>query len=224
MAKPPDPPRVFHITAIPNLVRIAESGGLLSKSQLVAMTRAHDNIAYENIQDRRSRTAVPAGAGGVLHDYVPFHFAPRQPMLMAIHYGKVPGCTFSQQDIVHLVLRADRIAEAGLPYVIATHHAVTAMADFYDSLDRLDKVDWDMFFDEPLVGGFAKYFHNPADKPQYATRRESRQAEFLVHGNVPISQVSVIAVFSDPKRQEVETILAEVGWDVKVGVKRDWYF
>jgi hypothetical protein len=160
---PPDPPFVFHITAIPNLARIAESGCLLSKSRLASTGREHDNIAYENIQDRRSHTAVPAGPGGVLHDYVPFHFAPRQPMLSAIHHGRVEGCAFTQEQIVHLVLRADHIAAAGLPYVLATHHAVTVMADFYDSLKHLDKIDWNMFFDEPLIGRYSKYFINPPD-------------------------------------------------------------
>jgi hypothetical protein len=224
MAAPPNPPRVFHITAIPNLARIAQSGELLCKSRLQALQRQHDNIAYENIQNRRSRTVVPVGPGGVLHDYVPFHFAPRQPMLNAIQRGIVPGCAHGQQDIVHLMLRADRIDAAGLPYVFATHHAVTAIADFYDSLADLDKIDWDMFFDPPLTGEFSKYFHNPVDRPEYATRKESRQAEFLVHGAVPVDQVVGIGVLSDAKRQEVEAILAACNWQVPVRVKRDWYF
>lgn len=223
MAAPPNPLRVFHITAISNLSRIGSSGALLSKNRLLALGQAHENIAYENIQDRRARTAVPVGPGGVLHDYVPFHFAPRQPMLMAIHYGRVPGCTIKQDDIVHLVLRADYIAQAGLPYAFATHHPVTVMADFYDSLAEIGKIDWNMFFDEPLVGGFAKYFHNPADNPKYATRKETRQAEFLVYDQVPIEQLRAIAVLNDAKKQEVESVLAKLGWSVQVGVKREWY-
>lgn len=159
----------------------------------------------------------------MLHDYVPFHFAPRQPMLMAIHYGKVPGCTVKQDDIVHLVFRADRIAEAGLPFAFATHHPVTALADFYDTLDEIGQIDWDMFFDEPLIGGFAKYFHNPADKPQYATRKETRQAEFLVHDELPVAHLRGIGVFSDAKKAEVEVLLNRIGLDVQVKIKREWY-
>ena len=221
---PPDPPWVFHITAIPNLPRIAESGCLLSKSELIAVGREHDNIAYENIQDRRSRTPVPVPPGGVLHDYVPFHFAPRQPMLSAIHHGKVDGCNFAQADIVHLALRADLIVAAGLPYVLSTHHAVTALADFYNSLDHLDKIDWNMFFDKPLVGRFSKYFFNPPDRPEYATRRESRQAEFLVHSRAPIAQVLGIGVINAEKCQEVKAVLAACGWEVPVVVRSSWYF
>lgn len=223
MAAPPDPLRLFHITAIPNLSRIATSGALLSKNRLITAGLVHENIAYENIQDRRARTPVPVGVRGVLHDYVPFHFAPRQPMLMAIHYGKVPGCTVKQDDIVHLVFRADKIAEDGLPFAFATHHPVTALADFYDTLDEIGKIDWDMFFDEPLIGGFAKFFHNPLDKPQYATRKETRQAEFLVHNQLPIHYLRGIGVFSDGKKAEVETLLGKIGLNAQIKVKREWY-
>jgi hypothetical protein len=224
MADPPNPPRLFHITAIPNLERIAESGALLSKTTLREIGRAHASIAYENIQDRRSRTPVPIAPGGVLHDYVPFHFAPRQPMLNAISRGIVDGCEHQQDEIVHLVLRADHIDAAGLQYVIATHHAVTALADFYGSIADLDKINWDMFFNPPLLGGFARYFHNPSDKPEYATRRESRQAEFLVHGQVPIAHVRGIGVATEQRRGQVEAILNQIGWGVSVRAKPEWYF
>ena len=224
MASAPHPPYVYHITAIPNLIRIAQSGRLLSKSRMVAAGRAHDNIAYENIQDRRSRPAVPVGPGAVLHDYVPFHFAPRQPMLMALHKQNVPDCVFDQTQIVHLVLRADQIAQAGLPYVISTHHAVTMLATFHDTMDGLNDIDWDMFFDPPLIGGYARYFHNPPDKPEYATRRESRQAEILVRDEVPLEFVRGIGVFGGARRQEVEGILDRAGWTVKVDAKPEWYF
>jgi hypothetical protein len=145
-------------------------------------------------------------------------------MLMAIWGGRVPGCAYGEEDIVHLVLRADQIHAAGLPYVFSTHHAVLALADFYESLTDLDKVDWDMFFDPPLLDKYSKWFHNPIDRPKYATRRESRQAEFLVHGSVPTNQVVGVGVFSEAKRQEVIGILARCGWQVPVRVKRDWYF
>jgi len=145
-------------------------------------------------------------------------------MLNAIDRGIVEGCDYGQTDIVHLVLRADRIHDAGLPYVLTTHHAVTAMADFYESIDDLDKIDWNMFFNPPLLGGFARYFHNPVARPEYATRRESRQAEFLVHRRVPLDQVRGIGVATDARRAEVDAILQKVGWHVGTRTKPEWYF
>ncbi len=87
----PIPTPVYHLTHIDNLASIIQSGGCLSFNQKQNQGIDHIDVAYETIQDRRSRTSVPCGPGGCLHDYVPFFFAPRPPMLYAIHRGYVKG-------------------------------------------------------------------------------------------------------------------------------------
>jgi hypothetical protein len=49
------------------------------------------SIAYEGIQQRRSEIEIPIPPYGILHDYIPFYFAPRSPMLYAIHKGMILG-------------------------------------------------------------------------------------------------------------------------------------
>ena len=61
----------------------------MSHNQLRDRETNYTNIAYESIQDRRSIKSVPCGVGGSLHDYVPFYFAPRSPMLYTIHRGNL---------------------------------------------------------------------------------------------------------------------------------------
>lgn len=85
------PNSIYHITHIRNLPSILEAGGLISSSRLQQQGIIYVDIAYQSIQNRRANTRVPCGAGGVLHDYVPFYFAPRSPMLCTIHRGGVPG-------------------------------------------------------------------------------------------------------------------------------------
>ncbi len=72
---------IYHITPIDNLESIISEGGLLAYNVMLDTGINYTNIAYENIQYRRARIRVPCGAGGVMHDYVPFYFAPRSPML-----------------------------------------------------------------------------------------------------------------------------------------------
>jgi hypothetical protein len=91
-----------------NLAGIIAKGGLIAQSGQVSQGVGYCNIAHSNIQDRRSRTSVPCGPAGNLHDYVPFYFAPRSPMLYAIDRGNVDGCTAGQADIVYLVSSAQR--------------------------------------------------------------------------------------------------------------------
>ena len=76
----PKPTRLFHITAIANLPAILASGALLSKNGGAAAGINYQNIAHSGAQGARAIRAVPEPLGGVVHDYVPFYFAPRSPM------------------------------------------------------------------------------------------------------------------------------------------------
>jgi hypothetical protein len=90
---------LYHITALGNLERIVECGMILCKNELEARALSAISIAHQQIQDRRARWPVPLDPGGVLHDYVPFYFCPRSPMLYAIHSGEVEGCHLAQREI-----------------------------------------------------------------------------------------------------------------------------
>lgn len=155
--QPPNPVFIYHITAIANLAAIGTSKVLLAKNGLVAGHVAHASIAYEHIQDRRSQKIVPIAPSGSLHDYVPFHFAPRSPMLLAIHGGNVLNCPYRQEDIVHLVSTAEDVAAAGLPFVFSNYHAVLDFAEFFAQLASLDRIDWPLFFESPKQGGYCQY-------------------------------------------------------------------
>lgn len=80
-----DSVRLYHITHIDNLAAILQQGCLHCHRHLARLRFHPVNIAYQSIQDRRASTFVHCGPGGVLHDYVPFYFAPRSPMLYALH-------------------------------------------------------------------------------------------------------------------------------------------
>ena len=99
---PRHPLQIFHITAIPNLVGIAKSKKLFANAVLQKKKMQHENIAYQGAQGKRATKLVAQSPGGVIHDYVPFYFAPRSPMLRTIDGGNVENCPFRQTDIAHL--------------------------------------------------------------------------------------------------------------------------
>ena len=88
----PRPTRLFHITAIANLPAILARGALLSKNGGAATGINYQNIAHAGAQGARAARSVPNPPGGLVHDFVPFYFAPRSPMLFAINGGRVAGC------------------------------------------------------------------------------------------------------------------------------------
>jgi ssDNA thymidine ADP-ribosyltransferase DarT-like protein len=107
----PIPTLIYHLTHIDNLASISQSGGCLSFNQKQNQGIDHVDVAYKTVQVRRAQTSVPCGSGGYLHDYVPFFFAPRPPMLYAIYRGYVEGYEQGQAPLIHLVGRSRYAAE-----------------------------------------------------------------------------------------------------------------
>jgi hypothetical protein len=138
------PTPLYHITHIDNLAPILQCGGLLSNTVLRARKRNFRDISHGNIQDRRATTTVPCGGGGVLHDYVPFYFAPRSPMLYTIHKGNVPNYQGGQAAVLHFVTTVENIEAAGLTFTFTDGHAVMVYSDFYTDLEDLEMIDWNV--------------------------------------------------------------------------------
>jgi hypothetical protein len=204
---------IFHITPVRNLTSILSAGGLYAKNKHQQMGIEYTNIAYQNIQERRANAQVPCGTRGNLHDYVPFYFAPRSPMLHSIHQGKVNGYEHGQKSIIHLVSQAQSIQQSSCRFVFTDGHGTMHFTQFFDELKDLDKVDWD------VMG--AKYWNN-RDEDMDRSRR--RQAEFLVHQFLPWNLVIQIGVINSDMKIHVEQILQDSPHRPTVVVRRAWYY
>jgi hypothetical protein len=220
MAARPNPVRLFHITAMANLSAICQAKALLAKNH----GQQYLNIAHQGAQGTRSARAVPNPPGGVVHDYVPFYYAPRSPMLFAINCGRVDGCTLKQEDIVHFEFSLPNALADGASFVIFERNATLSYAEAYTTIEDLDKVAWDLFFEQPLVGDFSKYFHDRQTDPRHADRREKRMAEFLIKGRVMLNRCTRIGVINAAKQAEVRAIMQKAGLTQTVDVRPDWYF
>lgn len=220
----PDKLSIFHITAIPNLSGLVAQGALLSKNRMSAQGLNHADIAYQSVQGRRANKAVTAGNGGVIHDYVPFYFAPRSPMLMAINSGRVEGCPYRQDDIVHLRAGLPNVTAAGLPFVFYDLNAAVFNARCFDNLKHLSEIDWPLFFEPPLLDGYCKFWSSVHTKPRYVKRMETRQAEFLTHHSFPLDMVEEVVVRTDQIAVGVRHMLQGLGWNVNVRAQPLWYF
>lgn len=192
----PEPIFLYHITHIRNLASIIESGGILAHSEVRRRTAGYVDIAHDSIQEARERTAIRCGPGGFLHDYVPFYFAHRSPMLFAISRGNVEGYDEGQEPIIYLVARFDEIQRACLPFVFTDGHARMRISRFFDDPRYLVEIDWQIMR--------AKYWFITDDDPD---RKRRRQAEFLVHNHLPWELITQIVTMTvDMKRQVMEII------------------
>lgn len=220
----PRPVRLFHITAIANLPAIFVAGALLSKNAGASAGINYQNIAHQGAQGARALRAVPNPPGGVVHDYVPFYFAPRSPMLRAINGGRVKDCAYRQGDIAHLETTVEQVTAGGAAFVFYDRNATLAFARAFTDLARLDQVDWDLLTEEPRLDGFCKYWQSCSDPARYADRMERRQAEFLVRNRVRLGRFTRIGVIGDPQAATVRAMTSAAGIHLPAVVMRDWYF
>lgn len=190
------------------------TGGLIANSRLRQQQTNYIDIAHEHIQDRRATTKVPCNGGGSLHDYVPFYFAPRSPMLYAIYKQNIDSYSGGQQPIIHLVSEAYTIKTSGLKFAFTDGHAIMAYSDFYQEISDLQSViDWKLMK--------SKYWANTPDDPN---RKWRRQAEFLVYEYCPWTLIQEIGVINSIIRQQVQQILANFNLETSVKIYSSWYY
>lgn len=224
MSKPPDDIRIFHITAECNLPSIFCSEALLAKNISNEDCVEYSNIAYQGAQRKRSSKRIIVSPYGLCHDYVPFYFAPRSPMLNAINNGNVEGCDHRQPDIVHFYTNIKSISSQKLEFVFFDINATLDTSTAYNDIKDLDKIDWELFFEYPRLDGYCQYWFSDPSKPRYAKRMETRMAEFLVHNRVPLNALHGIGVYNAEIAVRVRTLCAEYGVDICVEAKPNWYF
>jgi hypothetical protein len=221
----PRPTRLFHITAIANLPAILARGALLSKNGGAAAGINYQNIAHAGAQGARAARSVPNPPGGLVHDFVPFYFAPRSPMLFAINGGRVASCPWRQADIVHFETTVENVTALRQPFVFYDRNATLAFSTPYTDLAHLDTaVAWDLITEAPQLDGFCRFWQSlPAD-PRYADRMERRQAEFLVRDQAPLDCMTRLGVIDAERQALVQELFAQAGVPLRVDVMQSWYF
>jgi len=211
---------IYHITHIEKLPKILESGKLICKNSL---SETHVDISLGDVQRKRAAKEVVVPPGGRLHDYVPFYFAPRSPMLFKNHKCAGTENYKPQHEIIHLVTTDEHVADRHA-CVFYDHHAISYRAKPYHRLADLTAIEWDLFFEPPLVGEYACFWKNDAENPKWIYRQEVRQAEFLVHQELPWQEILKIGVLNPEIARNTVALLEKYNQKTLVESKPAWYF
>jgi hypothetical protein len=205
--------QIYHITHKDNLEGIISQRRLFAQSLIAKNPVSYYNIAHTTIQDRRALTPVPCGPGGHLHEYVPFYFAPRSPMLYAIHQRNVEHCDASQADIVYLISNTETIASSGIKFVFTDGHAIMDLSDYYDDLTNLNMIDWKIMKET--------YWADTNEDPD---RKRRRQAEFLIYEEMPVDLIDMIVVLNETTKIFIEKMIKKFEYQMPVKIKPEWYY
>lgn len=204
---------IYHITHIRNLPNIIKDDGLWCDHIVSERNLAHVSIAHQHIKDRRAAKQVPCSTGGTLADYVPFYFAPRSPMLYAIHRGNVVGYQGGQAAVLHLVSSAEKVAKAKLSFTFTDGHAEMDISRFFVKLKDLEQIDW------KIMGEIIW-----RDTLQDGDRKRRRQAEFLVHQFLPLNLIEEIGVANETTAKEVKILLKAIVRKPVLKIVPAWYY
>ena len=200
---------IFRIVHRDNVAWILEHG-LHARNGLVCPT--YRNIGNADLIGKRATRTVPVAPGGTLNNYVPFYFTPYSIMLYNIHTGygvaRVPN-----EDIVILVASLRDLARKGFKYVFTNQHAYPVMAEYYNDLARLDRVDW------PLLQS-RRFKHDPDDP----AKKERYQAEALIWQHVPVDALLGMCCYTKAVGLQLQAELKSRSLTLRTLVQTGWYF
>ena len=202
---------IFRITHIRNMSWIFRNG--LHCHNAGRIDPQFISIGNPDLITKRRRRAVPIEPRGTLPDYIPFYFTPLSPMLYNILTGYGDIRQRLRSDIAIIVTSLPRLYEFDTVAVYTDRHAYLRTANFFSSLDDLDKISWG-----PLR---RRDFSRDVNDPQ---KIEKYQAEALVHRHLPVEQLSEVVCYNEDARASLEAQSRDLDVNIEITINRRWYF
>lgn len=198
MTNIPNPVFLYRLIHINNLPLYLQRQNLHSPNHTPNDGLQYHTIHSSGVQERRAKYTAPCGPGGTLHDYVPFYFGHRSPMLYMLKNGHVDGYNQGQKPLIYLISTIDEIQKAGCQWIFSNGQGnTTHLTQWFEDLERLDQVDWDAVNTKQW---------KIEDDPDLKRRK---QAEFLVYQMCPWSCIIGIGVSRPQTEMQVNQILAQ---------------
>jgi hypothetical protein len=216
MTTPPIEPKIYHITHVDNLASIVATGCIEADSRRAESGGRQTSIGMTEIKRRRLfEIDVLCHPGTKVGEYVPFYFCPRSIMLFIIYKNNHPDMSYrgGQESILHLQMDMEATVRwangNAVRWAFSDRNAGGFLAEFYNSLNELDKIDWKAV---------------KATNFKDIQVQEGKQAEFLIHDKCPWHLVEKIGVFNEAILSQVHEILRNTRHKPNVAIERKWYY
>jgi hypothetical protein len=207
----PEAARIFRITHIRNVPWILQHG-LHCQSSDVA-DPAFEPIGMRELIEKRTSRIVPIPPGGRLSDYVPFYFTPASIMLFNIKTGYNAVIKRKNAEIAIIVSSLHTLREHRVPFVFTNGHAYMAESDYFDDLEDLKKIDWDLLR--------RRDFKSDPEDPGKLGRY---QAEALAHRHVPVEALLGIVCYESGAKETLQEHVRRLELTIEVRAIPGWYF
>jgi ssDNA thymidine ADP-ribosyltransferase, DarT len=208
----PAKPKIYHIVHVDNLASIVADGCLWPDSVMVKKAGAAV-IGNNEIKADRLRLPVDCHPGTFVGEYVPFYLCPRSVMLYVISKRNHPNVAYKegQGPVVHLVADMQEVVDFAASndcrWAFTDINAANRAADFYNDLAKLDRLNWEAI-----------------SSRQWASCRDHKMAEFLMHRSFPWELIKGIGVRSESIGARALGAFGRSTHRPQVKVKQDWYY
>jgi hypothetical protein len=215
MSKPPEQPKIYHITHVDNLPNILAQQCLLSDAAMIARGGANATIGMSTIKARRLNLPISCLESVQVGDCVPFYFCPRSVMLYLISCNNHPDLVYrgGQGPIIHLEADLHEVvayAQAQQqPWAFSLSNAGAFYSEFRASLEHLHEINWQAV---------------QATDFRSAAIKEGKQAEFLLHSPFPWSLVQRVGVRSHTIKDKVQDMLNRAVHRPPLELTPHWYY
>jgi len=208
----PEKGLIFRITHRSNLPWILRNGLHCRRSNVNDPNFV--SIGNPELIERRRAREVPVPPGGMLDEYVPFYFTPLSPMLLNITTGHGGIQRREREEIAVLVSSLDALESNGVAFVFTDQHAYLQTALFFSGRSDLEAA---VDFKQLQLRNFKR-------DPEHPERFERYQAEALAYRFVPVAAILGVCCYTHDIRDEIKNTWSELGSNVSVHVRPDWYF
>jgi hypothetical protein len=211
----PVPTLIFRIVHIDNLDVLLHRQALHAPHQTPQDGLTYRTIHDTEVQAKRHLHPIAVGPGGTVHDYVPFYFGPRSPMLLRLHTGRVAGYTQRQDPLVYLLSSVQMVAGADCQFIFSDGHGLANYTSWYANIADLGNVDWTTVY--------ANRWNDTVDDMD---RQRRKQAEFLIYQCCSWTLIDSIAVVNSSIQSEVEAVMARHAPSLRrpAVIKPQWYY
>lgn len=185
---------VYHFTSAHNLASVIQHG-LLCTNEKKLRKITHVDVANAGIQGRRSKMVVPGAHGKCVHDFVPFYFAQKTPMQLAVLNKK----NVDQEFIIYFAVPISILESRPGVYFTDASANTEDLPNFYSAVEseRLEILNWTAI-------DSAKWKYSDEERHQ-------KMAELLVPGSVSLSEIEYIVVWNQAIGQEVKKMFEARG-------------
>ncbi|TXH78894.1 MAG: DUF4433 domain-containing protein [Thiothrix sp.] len=202
---------IWRIVHLDNLPWILDHGLHCGNSDVSSKHWVH--IGNSELIAKRASHDVHVAPYGKLNDYVPFYFTPFSVMLKNINGGRGGVQRRTNEEIVILVSSLHNLQTAGIKFLFTDSHAYSSLANFYNDLKDLDKIDW------PLLQ--RRDFRRDPDDPW---KLERYQAEALIYRSCPVSNLLGLICYNEITQEALNQHIQARGLGLKVHIRPGWYF